>query len=345
MFSSGIDGRTLRQSPLMPLQDSADPFLARIGVAFSFPRLRWLTIWLTIYLLVVGPLNFAILRRIKRLEWGWASVCVLAVLFTVGFYLSGSARRPKNYTLDNATIYSLDDRSPVAVEYVGLRTTAPQRGDVQILVNDGVLVVPTGRFAYGQSQGDGEEGVDIGASMTDKARIQKGWDVELGTPVILRTPMLRWSFQDWDFEGFHKFPGTVHWAATGKLKNDTGVSFREAAYFDFTANRQYLFSQVGAGQEIDLTGAAVSEIWLRAPLPHNQNQEVLRYQQQQLRSDSSGRNPPFSLAELPSWSFQIPKTGQVFAGLSEEPVPGAELQPSGVHRSAVALTVVYLGEK
>jgi len=338
LFGSGIDGRIMRQVPLMPLQDSADPFLVRVGVAFSFPRLRWLTIWLTIYLLVVGPLNFAILRRMKRLEWGWASVCVLAALFTVGFYLSGSARRPKHYTLDNATIYSLDDRSPVAVENVGLRATAPRWGDVQIFVNDDVVVVPSGRVRYEQSQGEGEQGVDIGAAMTDKARIQKGWDLELGTPVILRTPMLRWSFQDWDFEGFRKFPGTVHWTAAGKLKNDTGMSFREAVYFDFTANEQYVFRRVAAGQEIDLTDASVFDIWERIKMPNGQFQETLHLK-------TSHEDGSFSITELPSWSYQIPKMAQVFAGVSGEPVPDAELQPSGVDRSAMALTVVYLGEK
>ena len=338
IIKSGTQGRIGRETPLLPLQPSADAFLTRIGVAFAFPRLRWLTIWLTVYLLVVGPLNFAILRRIKRLEWGWASVCVLAALFTVGFYLSGSSRRPKDYTVDNATIYSLDDRSPVALEYVGLRATAPQRGDVQISVNDGVVVVPTGRVQFGQSQGDGEQDVDIGAAMTDKARIQKGWDLELGTRLILKTPMLRWSFQDWDFEGFHKFAGTVHWTPAGKLKNETGVSFCEAVYFDFAANKQYRFSQVAAGQEIELAGVTASDIWERIKMSNDQFQESLRIVGR--HHDGS-----FSITEVPSWSYQVPKAGHLFAGLSDEPVSGVEMRPAGEHRATKAVTIVYLGEK
>jgi hypothetical protein len=338
IFSSGMAGRIGRETPLLPLQASADPFLTRIGVAFAFPRLRWLTIWLAVYLLVVGPLNFAILRRIKRLEWGWASVCVLAAVFTVGFYISGSARRPKNYTVDNATIYSLDDRSPVAVEYVALRASAPKWGDVRISVNDGALVVSTGGGRFSQSQGDGEEGVDIGAAMTDKARIQKGWDVELGTPLIIRTPMLRWSFQDWDFEGIHKFPGTVHWTPAGKLKNETGVSFAEAVYFDFAANKQYRFSQVAAGQEIELAQVTASDIWERIKMSNDQFQESLRI--------VGGRHDgSFSITEVPSWSYQVPKIGHLFAGLSDEPVSGVEMRPAGEHRATKAVTIVYLGEK
>jgi hypothetical protein len=336
IFASGTAGRVARDTPLLPLPPSADPFLARIGVGFSFPRLRWLTIWLAIYLLVVGPLNFAILRRMKRLEWGWASVCVLAALFTVGFYISGSARRPKNYTVDNASIYSLDDRSPEAVEYVGLRASAPEWGDVRISVNDGVLVMPAAGFRF--SQGDGEEGVNIGAAMTDKARIQKGWDVGLGTPVTITTPMLRWSFQDWNFEGFHQFPGTVHWTPAGKLKNETGVSFREAVYFDFAANKQYQFSQVAAGQEIDLAGVTASDIWERIKMSNDQFQE-------RLRIVGGHHDGSFSITEVPSWSYQIPKAGRVFAGLSDEPVSGVEMRPAAAHRATKAVTIVYLGEK
>jgi hypothetical protein len=338
MFSSRIELRNGRAAPLLPERPSAELFLWRIGVLFAFPPLRWLIIWLAIYLLVVGPLNFAILRRTKRLEWGWASVCVLAVLFTVGFYFSGSARRPKNYTVDNATIYSLDDRSPVALEYVSLRASAPQRGDVQISVNDAVLAVPTGRAQYEQAAGGDGEGVDIGAAMTDKARIQRGWDVELGTPLIIRTQMLRWSFQDWNFEGFRKFAGTVHWTGSNKLKNETGVSFREAVYFDFTENKQYELSQVAAGQEIDLARLTPSEIWIRKKSPNNAYEESLRF-------DNTGRNRTFSILELPNWSSQIPKVGRVFGGLSDDPVPDAELQPAGVHHAAKALTIVYLGDK
>jgi hypothetical protein len=336
MFGRGVAGQTWSEAAKVPAEPSADRFLKRIGVAFAFPRLRWLTIWLAIYLLVVGPLNFAILRRIRRLEWGWVSVCVLAVLFTVGFYLSGSARRPKSYTVDNATIYSLDDRSPMAVEYISLRASAPERSVVRISVNDSVLVAPAAGFQY--SQGDAEEGADIGAAMTDKARIQKGWDVELGTPVIITTPMLRWSFQDWNFQGFHRFPGTVHWTGSNKLKNETGISFSEAVYFDFTENKEYAFSGVAAGQEIDLAGVTASAIWKKTKMSNDPSQEGFTLA-------TAHNEGPFSLTDLPSWDNRFPTTGHMFAGLSDEPIAGVEMQPAGTRRAAKAVTVVYLSEK
>jgi hypothetical protein len=149
-------------------QSMGGVLLQRTGVWFTFPRLRWLIAWLAIYLLIVGPINFAILWRLKRMEWGWTTMLALAVLFAAGFYLSAAARRPKNYTVDNLTIYWMDGRSPVALEDVGLRVSAPARGDVRLAVNDDVVVIP------GALRTEDEPEVEIRASILNKARVLQG---------------------------------------------------------------------------------------------------------------------------------------------------------------------------
>jgi hypothetical protein len=313
-------------------RSTADALLRRTGVWFKFPRLRWLIIWLAIYLLIVGPINFAILRRLKRMEWGWTTMCVLAALFAVGFYLSGAARRPKNYTLDNATIYWMDGRSPVALEDVAVRVSTPERGDVRLAVNDDVVLIP------GTLRSGDEPEVEIGASMLNKARLLQGWNLDLSSPTLVQMPVLRWSFEDLSFQGFRRFPGTVHWTSQTKLKNDTGVAFREAMLFDFSANRQYVLSAIAPGEEIDLAGMKFADIWTPQHVPNNQFG---------IRIDSTRTDiiPPFSVAEVPYLGLQILNSGQMFAGLSDTPVPGADLQPAAVHRSTTALTLVHLGDR
>lgn len=233
----------------------AGTLLRRTGVSFKFPRLRWLIIWLAIYLLMVAPINFAILRRLKRLEWGWTTICALAVVFAAGFYLSAAARRPQNYTVDNATIYWMDGRSPVALEDVGVRVSAPSRGEVRLAVNDDVVVLP------GALRSADEPEVEIGADMLNKARMLQGWNIEMGSPAVVQMPMLRWSYEDLSFQGFHRFSGTVHWTSQTKLKNETGVAFREAMLFDFSANKQYVLPAMAPGQEIDLAEMKFADIW------------------------------------------------------------------------------------
>ena len=313
-------------------QPMAGTLLRRTGVSFKFPRLRWLIIWLAVYLLVVGPINFATLRRLKRLEWGWTTMCVFAALFAAGFYLSAAARRPQNYTVDNATIYWMDGRSPVALEDVGVRVSAPERGDVRLTVNDDVVALP------GALRSADEPEVEIGADMLNKARMLQGWNIEMGSPTVVQMPVLRWSFEDLSFQGFRRFPGTVHWTAQTKLKNETGVVFREAMLFDFSANKQYILPAMAPGQEIDLAEMKFADIWTPQREPNAQFPLPFNF----TRIDS---NTPFSVAEVPYGGFQILNAGQLFAGLANEPVPGAELRPAAVQRSTTALTLVYLGDR
>jgi hypothetical protein len=325
-----------RLGPLGVFAGQSAEFIQLTGIAFTFPRLRWLIIWLAIYLLVVGPVNFAILRRLTRLEWGWTTVCVLAAVFAAGFYLSSSARRPANYTLDSATVYWMDGRSGEAAVDAGLRISAPARGNVRLSVNDDDLVVTPSIVPF-----TNEADTQIGADMTDKARVDQGWDVEVGPNSVVKMPMLSWSFQDLEFVGFRRFAGTMHWTSAGRLKNDTGVSFREAMYFDFSANKQYVLTQVAAGQEIDLAGINSSAIY--SAQRSAQYPDVGFGVVPSLRSAQHSAGS-FSVAELPYLSYKF-QSGQMFAGLSDEPIPDAALKPPAVPRTALALTLVSVGEK
>lgn len=46
-----------------------------------------------VYLLVIGPLNYLFLRRIKRMELAWVSIPVLVIAFTLVTYVAGSISR------------------------------------------------------------------------------------------------------------------------------------------------------------------------------------------------------------------------------------------------------------
>jgi len=52
----------------------------------ELPGPWWLALFLGIYILAVGPLNYFILRRFDRREWAWISVPVLTLLFSAGAY-------------------------------------------------------------------------------------------------------------------------------------------------------------------------------------------------------------------------------------------------------------------
>jgi hypothetical protein len=55
----------------------------------SLPSFIYICCWLGLYIGVIGPVNYFILRRIKRTELAWVTVPILVVIFTSLAYFSG----------------------------------------------------------------------------------------------------------------------------------------------------------------------------------------------------------------------------------------------------------------
>jgi hypothetical protein len=218
----------------------------RFSTSFHFPRLRWILVWLAAYILMIGVVNFAVLRRLRRLEFGWISMCGLALLFAAGFYFSSASRRPKQFRLDNLAIYYLDSQSPVAAADYELRLSAPERQDVLVSVADPALITSP-------MTTDGESNGHIWSEMNRQvAPSTRGYDIRLGPPRQVQLSLLKWSFVDMNLEGLHQFPGTVHLVGPDRLRNDTGLHFGETVYFDGRANAIYDLPGLDIAQEIQL---------------------------------------------------------------------------------------------
>lgn len=295
----------------------------RFATAFDFPRLRWLLIWLAVYIVMIGVLNFAVLRRLRRLELGWISMCGLALLFAAGFYFSSASRRPKNFRLDNLATYFLDSRSPLAMADYNLRVSAPDRRDVLVSIAD-PAVFTSSNF------GDNEANSQIWAEMNRQAaQARRTYDIRLGPPSQVELEMLKWSFHDLNLQGLREFSGTLHFVAPNRLRNDTGQRFEDAVYLDYPANALYGLHALGPGEEIKLDTITPSRI-----RPENGNQQpmiVPSYDpsKQTLQDAVLTTGLPFA-----GW-------GRVFAGLSDGPALPVELNVSH-QRSVHALIVVYL---
>ncbi len=79
--------REIWQSPESQLIQSAIS-----GGDQRVPSLPWLLGALVIYAVLVGPVNFAILKRIGRRELAWATVPALALVGVLGFWTAGRTR-------------------------------------------------------------------------------------------------------------------------------------------------------------------------------------------------------------------------------------------------------------
>jgi len=297
----------------------------RFGASFNFPRLRWVLIWLGVYTATIGVLNFAVLRRLRRLEFGWISVCGLALLFAAGFYFSSASRRPKNFRLDNLATYYLDARSPLAMADYNLRVSAPERRDVRVSVADPAVFI--------SSNFVGEEpNSQIWAEMNRQAeQARRAYDIRLGPSSQVELPMLKWSFQDLSLQGLHEFSGTIRFVAPNRLRNDSGQNFGEAVYLDYVANNLYSLPALAPGEEISLEAITPKPIYskggiLQALAPPNADAGKQTLEQVALTGGL-----PFS-----SW-------GRVFAGLSDG--PGLPVGLNVPHQNSVHSLIVVVLEQ
>jgi hypothetical protein len=301
--------------------------LEESGPSFTFPRLPWLLIWVGVYIVVIGPINFAILRRLRKLEWGWITVGLTALVFSLGLYISSSSHRPKHFTLDTGTVYWMDSHSPVAHVASGFRISSPSRTQVRLTIGDGALLANDGFSPPGRQP----EAEYLGTQFTGGG-VWEGWQVRIGPPLEVETRMRRWSLQDIYAQGFHKFSGTVHWTSATRLRNDTGQRFRDAIYLDLESDKAFLISSMAPGEEVDLASVRPKEIYGRTRgRPGSYRPPNIWW-----------RDPPFSLETMMQTEIGVFYRDRFFAGIIEAPGIKASLDREGTTEHGISLAIIAM---
>lgn len=97
------------------------------------------------YLALVGPVNYLVLRRLDRREWGWITVPALSLAFLGGVYLMGSGRTGGGIShLITLTEVLPETGTGAMTAHVGLYS--PGRSQIAVTVPDAQLVNP---FVWG----------------------------------------------------------------------------------------------------------------------------------------------------------------------------------------------------
>ena len=108
------------------------------------PPLQTLCLFLVSYIVLIGPLNYLILSRLRRNGWGWFTiplviVCFAGIAWTVGFNLRGSEIIVSRLTY----VASYADRDEAQVkQFVGL--LSPRRASYSLTVPEGHFLAVAG---------------------------------------------------------------------------------------------------------------------------------------------------------------------------------------------------------
>jgi len=108
----------------------------------DFPSVFQICGFLGFYLIAVGPVNYLVLKRLKRRELAWITIPALVMLFSVGAYLAGYQLRGGQASLHRLSVIQVWPDSPYArVEgVVGL--FSPRRAEYDLSFGPGFLARP-----------------------------------------------------------------------------------------------------------------------------------------------------------------------------------------------------------
>lgn len=102
--------------------------------AASLPPLGPLLFLLVTYIVVVGPLNYLLLRRLDRREWAWLTMPAIVLVFAAGSYGLGTLLRGGDVIVNEVGVVRAatgTDRG-LAQVYVGVFSPSRQRYDVRV---------------------------------------------------------------------------------------------------------------------------------------------------------------------------------------------------------------------
>ena len=119
--------------------------------ALALPPIGGLLALLFGYILLIGPINYLVLRRLDRREWAWVTMPLLIAIFAVGAYGFGAALRGLDVIVNEvAIVRGAPDASQGAAQ-VYLGVFSPSRGTYQVEVPGGALLSSTlsGEFIGG----------------------------------------------------------------------------------------------------------------------------------------------------------------------------------------------------
>jgi hypothetical protein len=126
---------------------AASQALADLGRSTSAPNLALPPVWsimlfLLIYMLAIGPLNFLVLKRVGRRSLAWITVPALVLLFGCAAYGAGMAARGRTALVTQTTIVRAQPASGTAAVDNLVSLYSPRRTSYDVRLPDGALVRP-----------------------------------------------------------------------------------------------------------------------------------------------------------------------------------------------------------
>jgi hypothetical protein len=102
--------------------------------ALDLPSIRSLTLLLGIYVGLVGPVNYLILRWKRRMHWAWVTIPLITAVFSTGAFSIGYAMRGSDLLLNKVQVAELQPGGIASVRsYFGLFSPTQTSYEIEVL--------------------------------------------------------------------------------------------------------------------------------------------------------------------------------------------------------------------
>ncbi|NJL93790.1 MAG: hypothetical protein HC915_08665 [Anaerolineae bacterium] len=106
---------------------------AASNIEIDLPGVLRLAVFLVVYILLIGPVNYLVLYRLRRRELAWVTIPVLIGLFTVYAYVTGFSERGNAITVNQISVIQVWDDVETARADAVIGVLSPRRTTYDVL--------------------------------------------------------------------------------------------------------------------------------------------------------------------------------------------------------------------
>lgn len=115
--------------------------------SLDLPSIKAILILLVIYVLFIGPVNYLILRRMRKLHLAWVTIPAVTAFFALGTFGLGYTMRGNDLILNKIALIQLDSSGNASVtSYMGLFSPRQQAYEITVLGDN--LLSPMSGYEY-----------------------------------------------------------------------------------------------------------------------------------------------------------------------------------------------------
>ncbi len=168
------------------------------------PSIKTLALVLLVYIALIGPLNYLVLKRWRKLDWAWLTIPLFTVAFAVGTFYVGHITRGNDVIINRISILNVtpgSTRNPVRT-YVGI--VSPSATTYQVQVAGSPLLSPMTSYStmwmWGKPVPEWE-----GSGASAPGGGPTAFEVLQSEPAVVRNLAInQWAMQSFKAEGLYQ---------------------------------------------------------------------------------------------------------------------------------------------